>query len=479
MEQTKSTFVGRVETLRTLQTWLRGELHAKTSPSIGSIAGSAGIGKTFLLDHALRETALDTRRYTLLRVAATSLLPTLTGVVMDLSASARTASLRKNEFPRVTECRRAIEWMDGRAREEVEREVATDSALAKTVAELYGLARGLVQFVPLPQAQVVARVANFVEPKHVETVVRLVQKAAAYQTEKAPRLRGRGDARLRNHLRNELEKTLAAALVGDLERELASGWGPFRKDESDRGRLLLVIDDYERLGEIAGDFVLRHLVPQLAAASFESVIVVLGRDRLVDTNTGWRQHCQQHLLGDIVLAEFSREEAAQYVRERGINDPAKVERIVRDTQGYPYLLESEVDDEIHGQSSALSRELFFELLRGAPDDGIRDRLNDGHHRHGRMTVRLAAGQRSRSRVSASMTRPTTSRSTSLRFLRAVSRSAAPASRSRSRIAPAVASWSSTMASEANTSRSTPTRVMRMRRYSAVSSGVSAVTSRRW
>jgi hypothetical protein len=360
MDQTKGTFVGRVETLRALQTWLQGDLRAKTSPSIGSISGSAGIGKTFLLDHALRETSLEVRRYTLLRVAATSLLPTLAGVVMDLAASARTASLKKNEFPRVTECRRAIEWMDGRAREEVEREVAKDSDLAKTVAELYGLARGLVQFVPLPQAQVVARVANFIDPKHVETVVRLIQKAGAYQTEKASRLPGRGDARLRNHLRNELEKTLASALVGDLERDLAGGWRPLRKDASDRGRFLLVIDDYERLGEIAGEFLLRHLVSQLAAASFESVIIVLGRDRLVDTHAGWRQHCQQHVLGDIVLAELSPDEAAQYVRERGITDPAKVERIVRDTQGYPYLLESEVDDEIHGQSSALSRELFFE-----------------------------------------------------------------------------------------------------------------------
>lgn len=60
MEQTKGTFGGRVETLRTLQTWLQGELRAKTSPSIGAISGAAGIGKTFLLDHALRETPCRT-----------------------------------------------------------------------------------------------------------------------------------------------------------------------------------------------------------------------------------------------------------------------------------------------------------------------------------------------------------------------------------------------------------------------------------
>src|SRR5512140_95840 len=57
---------------------------------------------------------------------------------------------------------------------------------------------------------------------------------------------------------------------------------------------------------------------------------------------------------------------------------------------------------------------------------------------GRVAANLG-GHRSRSRVSASITRATTSRSTSLRFLRAVSRSAAAARRSRSRIAPRVAS----------------------------------------
>src|SRR5215467_14183636 len=92
--------------------------------------------------------------------------------------------------------------------------------------------------------------------------------------------------------------------------------------------------------------------------------------------------------------------------------------------------------------------------------------------------RVARCHRSRSRVSASMTRTTTSRSTSLRFLRAVSRRAAVARRSRSRIAPTVASWSSTMASEAKTSRVQPARSRRRRRYSAVSSGVSALTSSR-
>src|SRR5882724_10626900 len=93
--------------------------------------------------------------------------------------------------------------------------------------------------------------------------------------------------------------------------------------------------------------------------------------------------------------------------------------------------------------------------------------------------RVSGDHRSRSRVSASITRVTTSRSTSLRFLRAVSRRAAVARRSRSRMAPTVASWSSTMASEAKTSRVQPPRSRRMRRYSVVSSGVSVLTSSRW
>lgn len=361
MEPQRDTFVGRVDTLRTLRSWLAGEVRANGgATSVGSISGSAGIGKTFLLDHALRETDLRDRRYVTLRVAATSRLPTLAGVAMDLAASAKLHSLKENDFPRITECRRAIEWMDGKARDEVERAAANDSELAKTVAEVYSLARGLVQFVPHPAAQVAARFTAMVDPKHVERFVRLVQKAVAYQTEKPPRLRGRGDARLRNHLRSELDKTLAGALISDLERALVVGWPFSRNKESKQGRLLLIIDDYERLGEVAGEFLLRHFVPLLAIARFESLVLALGRDRLVDTHPGWRQHRQQHLLGDIPLTELSRAEAEEYVRGRGISDALKIERIVTDTTGYPYLLESEVDDELHGQSSALSRELFVE-----------------------------------------------------------------------------------------------------------------------
>jgi hypothetical protein len=99
--------------------------------------------------------------------------------------------------------------MDRRAQEEVEREVAHDTDFAKTVAELYGLARGLVQFVPLPYAEVVKAVTSFVAPKHVEQVVRLMQKAMAYQTEKPHGIRGRGDAELRNRLRNQWAIRLA------------------------------------------------------------------------------------------------------------------------------------------------------------------------------------------------------------------------------------------------------------------------------
>jgi hypothetical protein len=74
----------------------------------------------------------------------------------------------------------------------------------------------------------------------------------------------------------------------------------------------------------------------------------------------------------------------------------------------------------------------------------------------------------------------TSRSTSFRFLRAASRSAAAATRSTSRSAPEAASWSMAIASEEKTSFSPPARDRRARRYSAVSSGVSgSIRGRVW
>lgn len=218
-----SSFVGRVETLARLKSWLMGEHVSKGKLSIGSISGAAGIGKTYLLEHALRECKLERRRYVELRFSGAHAVSTLASAVHDLVGSARNHGGRPIGFPKLDDCRRALKWMDAKARKEIEKEISNDPELAKTIADVFVVFAGLAQFVPYPPIKVAAMVASTVPKRHVESVVRLIQKAVAYQTEKVPIPgRGRGDARLRNNLRSDMSATLATALISDLSGCISS-----------------------------------------------------------------------------------------------------------------------------------------------------------------------------------------------------------------------------------------------------------------
>ena len=116
-----------------------------------------------------------------------------------------------------------------------------------------------------------------------------------------------------------------------------------------------------------------------------------------------------------------------------------------------------------GARLALARRaLLAHLLAVCTPDGGDGALEDGDDservaRRERRQVdpSVAALAHEVSRESASTTRAMVSRSTSLRFFLAASRSAAVARRSMSRSAPRVASWSMATASEAKSSRSHP------------------------
>src|SRR5580658_4924823 len=93
-------------------------------------------------------------------------------------------------------------------------------------------------------------------------------------------------------------------------------------------------------------------------------------------------------------------------------------------------------------------------------DGAFEHIEDAEFGGG---TELVAGETCHERSpSVCRTRATTSRSTSLRFLRAARRNARVATRSMSRSPPAAASWSKATASGENSSLLPPTRPTRMR-----------------
>ena len=329
------------------------------------------MGKSSLLNHVLRNSDLRDRNFLTLRLQGVDGPRTLTDLVTrDMIGSCQDLADGKNKVFGVTlEARRKLELMDAKARGELEEEFKTNPELARTAATLFSLGVGVLELVPLTEAKIAARIGKKLNPKHVSAVVERVQRSGAYQAERRlwngvlPDVLQRGE---RNRLRANLAEALADYLITDLSAMLvgyrAKDWRRILPPKlPGRDDLLLIIDDYESLSDVMTDFLLSHFVPALATSKFQTLLIVLGRDRLVETHAGWQHHFERYLLEDSIhLTSFSHDEAKDYVAGRGISDPAVVQRIVDDTVGLPYLLHAEVESELKGGRSALSLKLFFD-----------------------------------------------------------------------------------------------------------------------
>ncbi len=314
--------------MRKLKAWLSGD-GLRSPASIVSVSGPGGIGKTVLLEHAIRTSSVDGRNYLRLTLAGSAAPRTLgQSICHDLLQSCTQLDpTGKNYFIETRRNLEALRFIDDQARHEVEATVAGNAELRQTVLELFRLGAGLQAALPVLKKYVDL---TKVKEQHLASVLALLEKAEAFRQERRllggalPDVLGRGR---RNRLRAAPETAIADGLVADLSAVL-SGWRakdaatPMPSKVPRLDRLLLVIDDFESLADTLNPFLGESLVPMLARAGFESLVVVLGRDRLSDTHPMWRQRHDGKIVGELRLEPFTREEAEAFVRSRGVSDDA-------------------------------------------------------------------------------------------------------------------------------------------------------------
>jgi len=359
-------FVGRDDPVRKLTGWLNGE-GWRSPVSIVSVSGPGGIGKTFLLEHAMRLAGLERRNYLRLRVSGVTDARTLGQIVcQDLLQSCSQVDVTGNGY--FTETRKnleALRFIDAQARMEVEAQVSGNPELKQTVLEVFRVGAGVQAALPFLKKHVDV---TKVKEEHLDAVLGLLEKTKAYAQEDRvwggffPDVRGSGR---RNRLRAASGATIADGLVGDLAAILsryrdADKKRPMPRKVPGLDRLLLVIDDFESVANVLNPFLGEHLVPKLARAGVETLLVVLGRDRLTDTDSVWKQQHDALLLGELRLSPFRREEGEALVRSCGITADAVLARILNETACYPYLLMGEIEAELDGGSTALGLKNFFD-----------------------------------------------------------------------------------------------------------------------
>jgi len=169
-----------------------------------------------------------------------------------------------------------------------------------------------------------------------------------------------------NRVKRDLPGVMAEALVEDLV-DLATPFRfadllPGRKDDRELRRVLLWFDDWEAIGPALAPFVISHLVPRLAVEhDMATVLLMVGRDDIADTDTSWNQHCERFMSADgtVRLEPFDRDAALDYLGSAGITGE-RAERIWETTQGFPFLLSLLVEEERDGAGRALFLHRFFE-----------------------------------------------------------------------------------------------------------------------
>ncbi|MDQ3583213.1 MAG: hypothetical protein M3495_17120 [Pseudomonadota bacterium] len=170
----------------------------------------------------------------------------------------------------------------------------------------------------------------------------------------------------KSRVKKDLFNVVADELMTDLGAAIGVPEGKDRFGKLTHGaiqgakRLLLIFDDYEALGQTLAEFLIGALIPRLAGARFETLMIVLGRDDIESTHPGWAQHCRQYIKEQIRLAPFGLENAAQLLRVAGIPEARHAE-VFQATQGFPFLL-SLVIEEVGADSadSALFLRKFFD-----------------------------------------------------------------------------------------------------------------------
>ena len=173
-----------------------------------------------------------------------------------------------------------------------------------------------------------------------------------------------GSIGLRNSVKENALRPITAALVRDLSAILyrsEEAWTLTHNKINGIDRLLLVIDDYEILQESLGEFLVRHLLPALRAASFQSTVIILWRDQLEATHTAFDRYLRANILKRITLDPLSRAEMDELVESFGVRSPDEKERAWRDTQGYPFFVQLWIEE---AESGGLTRSCSGSSMTG-------------------------------------------------------------------------------------------------------------------
>jgi hypothetical protein len=368
-------------------------LNPKPGLNVGAVSGPGGVGKSFLLAHVLETVDLAAAGYVHLSVDASNSQTRgdFFGILEQLfqRSIGEPADPRKDYFPHLRDVAAIHRRLTEQAATELTRQGAPES-LKRNVAAILKAGHVLNKTMPKGREYLDVAARNLplwgaVVAAAVGATLNASQKVSEEQVRAAldeawgmvgdlkslkdstalpGPLRDLLGVTLRNRIRRELFHVTAEELVTDLSAAIGGYQAKDRRKLTQGGipnakRLLLVLDDYELLNPLLGDFLIGALLPELAKAQFETVMVILCRDDLESTHVGWAQHCRKYIRDQIRLSAFDQPTALELLKVAGVSEERR-KPLFEATQGYPFLLSLVIEEAAHEANSALFLRRFYD-----------------------------------------------------------------------------------------------------------------------
>ncbi|OTG95012.1 hypothetical protein [Acinetobacter sp. ANC 3832] len=361
-------FVGRSDSVNELIKIIEEDFD-RVKLKIQSIEGPAGIGKSTLFDHCIKQEQLDEKSFLVLRIDGnSSQSKDPVDIICDLLLSAKAYPIQNKQagqiFPYTTNMIKYYKDFQSELLKEYEKKNPNEDSekFINSINRLVSIGKGINSIFP--------KTAEYINAENMETqfsdlktpiqdltilameTVGFIQKL----TLTSDKLSMRNQFRLNPliPLSQSLFNDLSAILDKPIEKSKPS---PSKIKGIDR--LLLVIDDYEALQPIISDFLTQNFLKSLKNAGFLSTVVIIGRDSLTATSVDWNQYFDNNMCDPIVLQNLSKKEVLELSSKFGILEVDQQEKIWNETNGYPYYIQLWKEEAQSGGLSSVKLKQFY------------------------------------------------------------------------------------------------------------------------
>jgi hypothetical protein len=125
-------------------------------------------------------------------------------------------------------------------------------------------------------------------------------------------------------------------------------------------RLLLVIDDFEILGQTVIEFVTTALIPALEGSNFHTTLIFVGRDDIADAHVAFQHHLSHLVKDKLRLDKFTDDVAQCMFLEAGYSQD-EIGQLMMESLGYPFLVN--LLCEAKGGSVSFYQQFFERTIR--------------------------------------------------------------------------------------------------------------------